>query len=136
MPVSDDDELRSILEYDRVAVVGCSSTPGKPAHDIPSYLDRQGYEIVPVNPYADEILGKEAYDSLDEVPGEIDVVEVFRPSEEAGGIVDAALDREDVKAIWLQLGIRDDEAGARAEEAGKQFVQDRCMKPEHQRLMS
>ena len=135
MPVSDDDELRSILEYDRVAVVGCSSTPGKAAHDIPSYLDRQGYEIVPVNPYADEILGKKAYDSLAEVPGEIDIVDVFRPSEEAGGIVDEALDREDVKVIWLQLGIRDDEAAARAEKAGRQFVQDRCMKPEHQRLM-
>ena len=135
MPVSDDDELRSILEYDRVAVVGCSGTPGKAAHDIPSYLDRQGYEIVPVNPYADEILGKKAYDSLAEVPGEIDIVDVFRPSEEAGGIVDEALDREDVKVIWLQLGIRDDEAAARAEKAGRQFVQDRCMKPEHQRLM-
>lgn len=136
MPVTDDDELRSILEYDRVAVVGCSSTPGKDAHDIPRYLDRQGYEIVPVNPYADEILGKEVYDSLADVPGEIDIVDVFRPSEEVSEIVDSALDREDVKVIWLQLGIHDDEAVARAEEGGKRVVQDRCMKPEHQRLMS
>ncbi|MFT4945799.1 MAG: putative CoA-binding protein [Natronomonas sp.] len=136
MPVTDDDELRSILEYDRVAVVGCSSTPGKDAHDIPSYLDRQGYDIVPVNPYAEEILGKEVYDSLADVPGEIDIVEVFRPSEEVGGIVDSALDREDVEVIWLQLGIHDDEAVERAETAGKRVVQDRCMKPEHQRLMS
>ena len=136
MPVTDDDELRSILEYDRVAVVGCSSTPGKDAHDIPSYLDRQGYDIVPVNPYADEILGKEVYDSLEDVPGEIDIVDVFRPSEEVGGIVDSALDREDVEVIWLQLGIHDDEAVERAEQAGKRVVQDRCMKPEHQRLMS
>lgn len=136
MPVTDDDELRSILEHDRVAVVGCSSTPGKDAHDIPSYLDRQGYEIVPVNPYADEILGTEVYDSLAEVPGDIDIVEVFRPSEEVDGIVDGALDRDDVDVIWLQLGIHDDEAVERAEEAGKRVVQDRCMKPEHQRLMS
>ena len=136
MPVTDDDELRSILEYDRVAVVGCSSTPGKDAHDIPSYLDRQGYDIVPVNPYADEILGKDVYDSLEDVPGEIDIVDVFRPSEEVGGIVDSALDREDVEVIWLQLGIHDDEAVERAEQAGKRVVQDRCMKPEHQRLMS
>jgi predicted CoA-binding protein len=136
MPVTDDDELRSILDYKRVAVVGCSSTPGKDAHDIPSYLDRQGYEIIPVNPYADEVLGKETYDSLEDVPGDIDIVEVFRPSEEVSGIVDSALTREDVNVIWLQLGIHDDEAVERAEAAGKRVVQDRCMKPEHQRLVS
>lgn len=136
MPVTDDEELRSILEYERVAVVGCSSTPGKDAHAIPSYLDRHGYEIVPVNPYADEILGKKAYDSLADVPGEIDIVEVFRPSEEVSDIVDAALEREDVKVIWLQPGIHDDEAVERAEQAGKKVVQDRCMKPENQRLMA
>jgi predicted CoA-binding protein len=136
MPVTDDDELRSILDYDRVAVVGCSSTPGKDAHDIPSYLDRQGYDIIPVNPYADEILGKEVYDSLADVPGEIDIVDVFRPSDEVSGIVDSALAREDVDVIWLQLGIHDDDAVSRAETAGKRVVQDRCMKPEHQRLIS
>lgn len=136
MPVTDDDELRSILGYKRVAVVGCSSTPGKDAHDIPSYLDRQGYEIIPVNPYADEVLGKQAYDSLEEVPGDIDIVEVFRPSDEVSGIVDSALARDDVEVIWLQLGIHDDEAVERAEAGGKRVVQDRCMKPEHQRLVS
>lgn len=136
MPVTEDEELRLILEKNRVAVVGCSSTPGKDAHDIPNYLDGQGYDIVPVNPYADEVLGKKAYDSLADVPGEIDIVDVFRPSEEVSGIVDAALERDDAGIIWLQLGIHDDEAVERAEKAGKRVVQDRCMKPEHQRLMS
>jgi predicted CoA-binding protein len=136
MPVTDDEELRSILEHNRVAVVGCSTTPGKDAHDIPHYLDGQGYDVVPINPYADEILGKEAYDSLADVPGEIDIVDVFRPSEEVSGIVDDVLDREDVKVVWLQLGIHDDNAVSRAEERGLQVVQDRCMKPEHQRLMN
>ncbi len=136
MPVTDDEGLRSILDYDRVAVVGCSTTPGKPAHDIPAYLDRQGYEIIPVNPYADEVLGKQAYDDLDSVPGEIDIVDVFRPSDEVSGIVDEVLDRDDVDVIWLQLGIHDDEAVERAEAAGKRVVQDRCMKPEHQRLVA
>jgi predicted CoA-binding protein len=135
MPVTDDDELRSILDYDRIAVVGCSSTPGKDAHDVPRYLNRQGYEIVPVNPYADEIFGREAYDSLSEVPGEIDIVDVFRPSEEVSDIVEEALDREDVKVVWLQLGIHDDDAVARAEADGRAVVQDRCMKPQHQRLV-
>ena len=138
MPVTDDDRLREILEYDVIAVVGCSSTPGKDAHEIPAYLQRQGYDVVPVNPYADEILGRQAYDSLAEVDAEIDVVDVFRPSEELGEIVDDAIERReergDVRVVWTQLGIEDDEAAARAEEAGIEVVQDRCLKVEHGRL--
>lgn len=130
-----DDALRAIFGYDTIAVVGCSSTPGKDAHEIPKYLDEHGYTIVPVNPYADEILGHEAHDSLDDVDREIDVVDVFRPSDEVAGIVDSVLGREDVRAVWLQLGIQDDEAGRRTEESGRRFVQDRCMKVEHQRLI-
>ena len=136
MPVTDDDEVREILDYERVAVVGCSRTPGKDAHEIPRYLDRQGYDVTPVNPYADEIFGKKAYDTLSDVPEDIDVVDVFRPSDEVSDIVDRALDRDDVEVIWLQLGIHDDEAVARAESAGKRVVEDRCMKPEHQRLVA
>ena len=134
MPVDTDEELREILDYDTIAVVGCSSTPGKAAHDVPAYLQRQDYEIVPVNPFADEILGEEVYDSLDDVPEEVDVVDVFRPSEEVAGIVDETLDRDDVKAVWMQLGIEDDEAARRAEDAGLRVVQDRCLKVEHGRL--
>jgi predicted CoA-binding protein len=136
MPVETDAEVRRILEYKTVAVVGCSSTPGKDAHEIPKYLQAQGYEIVPVNPTADEILGQPAYDSLVDVEEEIDIVDVFRPSSEVAGIVDEALARDDVEVIWLQLGIHDDEAVARAESAGRRVVQDRCMKPEHQRLVA
>ena len=135
MPVTDEDELREILGLNRVAVVGCSTSPGKAAHDIPKYLLDQGYDVVPVNPFADEIFGREAYDSLADVPGEIDIVDVFRPSEEVAGIVDAVLERDDVKVVWLQLGIHDDEAVERAEAAGLRVVQDRCMKPTHRRLM-
>lgn len=140
MLVSDDDGLERILGHDTVAVVGCSTTSGKAAHDIPAYLQRRGYRIVPVNPFADEVLAETAYDSLSDVPDsiDVDVVNVFRPSEEAGGIVDAAIERRervgDVSAVWLQLGITDDEAGGRAADAGLDFVQDRCMKVEHQRL--
>jgi len=136
MPVETDDEIRTILELDTIAVVGCSSTPGKDAHEIPKYLRSQGYEIVPVNPTADEILGRPAADSLSEVEAEVDVVDVFRPSSEVAGIVDEALDRDDVTVVWLQLGIHDDEAVARAEAAGLRVVQDRCMKPEHRRLIA
>ena len=139
MPVSDDEELRALLSMNRIAVVGCSSTPGKAAHEVPAYLQRQGYEIVPVNPFADEILGEAAVDSLAEVEGKIDLVDVFRPSEEVAGIVDETIDRKaaagDIEAIWLQLGITDAEATAKAEAEGLTVVADRCLKVEHQRLL-
>ncbi|WP_424018339.1 CoA-binding protein [Halorientalis pallida] len=135
MPVETDDELREILDLETIAVVGCSSTAGKAAHDIPAYMQRHGYEIIPVNPYADEILGRTAVDSLADVEAEIDIVDVFRPSEEVAGIVDAVLERDDVQVVWMQLGIEDDEAAARAEDAGRRVVQDRCLKVEHQRLV-
>ena len=135
MPVQSDDELRDILTLDTIAVVGCSTTPGKAAHDIPKYLIDHGYNVIPVNPFTDEIFGREAYDSLADVPDEIDIVDVFRPSEEVPDIVDAALERDDVDVIWLQLGIRDDEATVRAQEAGTRVVQDKCLKVEHQRLV-
>ncbi|NUB91258.1 CoA-binding protein [Haloterrigena sp. SYSU A558-1] len=134
MPVDTAEEIEEILEYETIAVVGCSSTPGKAAHDVPEYLLERGYDVIPVNPYADEIFEREVYDSLDEVDAEIDVVCVFRPSEEVSGIVDAALERDDVKVVWTQQGIRDDEAAARAEDDGRRVVQDRCMKVEHRRL--
>jgi len=134
MPVESDDELREILELETIAVVGCSSTPGKAAHDVPKFMRQRGYEIVPVNPYAGEVFGIEAYDSLSEVEGTVDLVDVFRPSDEVSDIVEEALEREDVEAVWTQLGIRDPEAGERVEAAGKQYVEDRCLKVEYQRL--
>ena len=134
MPVESDSELDAVFDLDTVAVVGCSSTPGKAAHDIPKYLREAGYDVIPVNPYADEIFGREAYDSLSDVEEDVDVVDVFRPSEEVAGIVDAAIERGDVDVVWLQLDIRDDDAAAEAEDAGLRVVQDKCMKVEHQRL--
>jgi predicted CoA-binding protein len=134
MPVESDEELREILALETVAVVGCSTTAGKDAHDVPRYLIDHGYDVVPVNPFADEIFGRTAYDSLSEVPDGVDIVDVFRPSEEVAGVVDEAIEREDAGVVWTQLGIRDDDAAARAEEAGKRVVQDRCIKVEHRRL--
>jgi predicted CoA-binding protein len=136
MPVESDAELREILGMTRVAVVGCSSTPGKDAHEIPKYLLDHGYEVIPVNPHADEIFGRTAYDSLSEVEETVAIVDVFRPNEEVAGIVAEALDRDDVSVIWTQLGIVDVEAAERATEAGKRVVQDRCIKVEHQRLVA
>ena len=135
MPVEDNDGLRKILAYDRVAVVGASTSYEKAAHIVPAYLQRHGYEITPVNPTADEIFGEQAYDSLADVDVTVDIVEIFRPSEEVPAIVGQALDRDDVKAIWMQLGIRNDEAARDAEAAGLDVVQDHCMKVEHGQLI-
>ncbi|MEF8774166.1 MAG: CoA-binding protein [Halobacteriales archaeon] len=135
MPAETDAELREFLGMDTVAVVGCSTTPGKDAHDVPRYLVDHGYDVTPVNPYAEEIFGRTAYDSLADVDVEVDVVNVFRPSEEVSGIVGQAIERDDVTVVWTQRGITDDEAAARAEAAGMHVVQDRCMKVEHRRLV-
>ncbi|MWG35830.1 CoA-binding protein [Halomarina oriensis] len=136
MAVQSNDQLRDILEStETIAVVGCSTTAGKAAHDIPQYMLDRGYDVVPVNPHADEVFDRTAYDSLDEVTERVDMVDVFRPSEEVSGIVDAVLERDDVDTVWCQLGITDDEAGERVEESGRQFVQDRCLKVEHGRLL-
>ncbi|WP_181691565.1 CoA-binding protein [Natronomonas sp. LN261] len=135
MPVQDDNELREILELETIAVVGCSATPHKQAHTVPKFMRKQGYEIIPVNPYADEIFGVEPYDSLSEVEEDIDIVDVFRPSEEVSEIADEAIERDDVDVVWTQLGITDPEAGERIEAADKRYVEDRCLKVEYRRLM-
>lgn len=139
MPIDADDALRELLDAETIAVVGASTTPGKPARYVPAYLKRHGYRVIPVNPFADEVLGERAYDSLADVEEEIDIVDVFRPSEEVPDIVDEVIarheDRGDAGVVWLQLGITHDEAAARAEEAGLRVVQDHCMRREHRRLV-
>jgi predicted CoA-binding protein len=136
MPVENDAELRAVLGLETIAVVGCSSTRGKDAHEIPRYMDEHGYEVLPVNPYAEEILGRKAHDSLADVPAGVEIVDVFRPSEEVSDVADALLERDDVDVMWTQLGIRDDEAARRVEASGRRVVQDRCLKVEHQRLLA
>ncbi|HKL29917.1 MAG TPA: CoA-binding protein [Natrialbaceae archaeon] len=136
MPVTSDDAIRTILSTaETIAVVGCSGTPGKAAHDVPRYMLDHGYEVIPVNPVRDEVLGRQAVDSLSDVEDKVDVVDVFRPSEEVAGIVDETLARDDEPVVWTQLGIRDREATDRAEAAGLTVVEDRCIKVEHARLL-
>jgi len=138
MPITDDEGLDRLLDADTVAVIGCSTTAGKAAHDVPAYLQRHGYRVIPVNPFADRVLGEPAYDELADVDAEVDLVNVFRPSEEVPEILDAVRERHaergDAGAAWLQLGISHDEAAAAAEADGIEVVQDRCMKVEHGRL--
>jgi hypothetical protein len=126
------DKLREILDESRIiAVVGMSRNPHKAAHQVPVCMAELGFEIIPVNPYAEKIMGRRCYPSLGEIPEEVDVVEVFRPSKEALQVVKDALarreERGDVRLIWLQSGIYNEAARLLAKEAGVPFVQSRCM---------
>ena len=134
MPVDSDEALRRILATARtIAVVGASGSPQKDAHEVPAYLQEQGYEVLPVNPGKDEVLGRAAADGLRELDAGVDVVDVFRPADEAPDIARAAVDIG-ADVLWLQLGIVSDEAARIAESAGLTVVMDACMRQAHGRL--
>ncbi len=131
-----DAAVREILTtYKRIAVVGMSKNPEKEAHTVPKYLLEHGYDIIPVNPTATEILGMRAFPNLKSISREYDVVDLFRPSEEVPPFVDEAIEDGRAKVIWMQLGIRNEEAARKAEGAGLKVIQSRCMRTEHQRLI-
>ncbi len=128
------DELRQIYaDTTTIAVVGASNDESKPANHIPTYLQSQGFHMVPVNPKGGEILGEQAYASLREVDVPVDVVEVFRPSEETPDIARDAV-AIGAKVLWLQTGIASDEAERIAEEGGLKVVMNRCMGVTHGQL--
>ncbi|HJU13065.1 MAG TPA: CoA-binding protein [Candidatus Nitrosotalea sp.] len=128
-----DEQIRKIYEYKKIAVVGMSKNPEKAAQYVPKYLIEKGYSIVPVNPTASEILGLKCYRDLSEIPTKIDIVDIFRPSEEVGPVIEEAI-RIKPKVIWLQEGIHNPEAEQKARNAGIDVIFNRCMLAEHQRL--
>ena len=121
---------RIIEECRTIAVVGLSSSPSRPSHGVAAYMQRAGYRIVPVNPNEREVLGEKAFDALAYVPEKIDLVDVFRRSDEAGAAVDQAI-AVSAKAVWLQEGVIDYEAAQRALDAGLLVVMDRCWLKEY-----
>ena len=126
------EEIRDLLERARrIAVIGLSRFPEKPARRVPAYLAAKGYEIIPVNPNADHILGKKALARIEDVPGPLDVVMIFRPSAEAGAFVRDAAARPEHPAIWLAEGIRADAEIAAARAEGITAVQDLCAYKAH-----
>ena len=130
MGLAQGDEIGEILEqHQTLAVVGLSTNPKKDAHQVPRYAQSAGYRVVPVNPFAEEILGEKAYPRLEDIPFPIDMVVIFRPSKEVPGVVDEALQTE-ARAIWMQSGIRHEEAAQRARDAGLKVVQNRCIRTE------
>lgn len=132
----DDRYIRDVLSRVRtVAMVGASPNWNRPSYFVMKYLQLKGFRVIPVNPRAGDepILGETVYASLDEVPDAIDMVDVFRSSEEALTITKQAIDKG-AKAVWMQIGVRNDEAARLAEDAGLSVVMNRCPKIEYSRL--
>lgn len=136
----DDADLRHILKTVRtIAMVGASPNWVRPSNFAMKYLQGKGFKVIPVNPGAagTEILGSMTYASLADIPGKFDMVDIFRSSEAAGPIVDEAIrlkDEKGIKVVWMQLGVRNDDAAAKAEAAGMKVVMNRCPKIEYGRL--
>jgi len=124
-----------ITSYHTVAVVGLSPDEGKPSYEVAAYLKKAGYRIIPVNPACRQVLGERCYASLAEIPDQVEIVDIFRRSEFVPEIVEQAI-AKGVKAIWMQEGVVNEEAAARAEAAGLAVVMDHCMLKEHHKLTS
>jgi predicted CoA-binding protein len=128
------EEIVEIIKTSKtIAVVGISRNPEKAAHGVPKYLQSQGYKIVPINPKAKKILGEKAYPSLLDIPFEVDIIDVFRPSEETPAVVEIAV-KIKPKLIWLQLGISNEKAKEIAEKQNIHFVMNKCLKVEHMKI--
>jgi predicted CoA-binding protein len=133
MEINSREAINRILKECRtIAVVGLSSNPSRASNGVAGYMRRQGYTVVPVNPNEAEVFGEKSYATLADVPGAVDLVDVFRRPDAAGEAVDEAI-RIGAKAVWLQEGVIDRAAAERAREAGLLVVMDRCWLKEHVR---
>lgn len=133
--MNSDQELKEILSNTKIiASVGLSGNQQKESYGIAAYLMEQGYQVIPVNPTATEILGETSYPDLESVPVKIDVVQVFRKPEDVPPVVEDAI-KVGAKVVWMQEGIVNEEAAKRAREAGLQVVMDACMRSTHRRLI-
>jgi len=128
-----EDRVRILEKYRRIAMVGLSSNPFRPSHFAAIYMLSHGYDVTPVNPRESVILGRPCYPSLREIPGPIEIVDIFREPAAVPAIVEDAIARA-AKVIWMQLGVIHEEAAARARAAGLEVVMDRCVKIEHARF--
>lgn len=127
------DRLRMLRQYKRIAMVGLSSNPFRPSHFAAIYMLAEGYEVTPVNPREKSVLGQRSYASLRDVPGPVEIVDIFREPAAVPGIVDEAI-AVGAKVVWMQLGVVDDASAGRARAAGLEVVMDRCVKIEHARF--
>ena len=131
---SDEMMKEILLSTKTIASVGLSGKKERVSNGVGAYLQRQGYDVIPVNPTADEILGEKSYPDLESIPDDVDVVQVFRRPEDVAPVVESAI-KIGAKVVWMQEGIVNEEAAQMAREAGLQVVMDACMRATHQRLI-
>jgi uncharacterized protein len=130
-----DSQLKKIYELKNIAVAGMSKNEEKAGHFVPKYLIQNGYNVIPVNPTVSEVLGRKSYSTITDIPERVDIVDIFRKSEDVPPIVDDAIHKKDqIKVIWMQEGIYSEEAEKKAKENGLEVVFNRCMMAEHKRL--
>lgn len=135
MTQTEAEQIANLLqEAHTIAVVGLTDSPLRPSHGVSAYMQSQGYRIIPVNPNITESLGQKAYPSLADIPGKIDIVNIFRRPEAVPEIVEQAIQLR-VPAIWMQEGVVHEEAAHKAREAGIFVVMDRCILKEHRRYL-
>ncbi|ABO50840.1 CoA-binding domain protein [Desulforamulus reducens MI-1] len=131
-----DEKIKELLsQFKTIAVVGLSDKPHRDSYKVAQYLQQHGYRIIPVHPRVQEVLGERAYKTLAEIPDQVDLVNVFRKSEETPQVVEEAIPLKP-QAIWLQLGISNEAAAKLATNAGLAFIQNKCIKVEHARLLA
>ena len=128
-----DQEIKDVFTLKKIAVIGMSRHSIKAAHFVPKYLSEQGFDITPINPPANEILGKKCYPDISSVQHSIDIVDIFRPSEQVLSVIPDAIKKKP-KVIWLQEGIHNAEAEKLAMKEGIIVIFNRCMLAEHKRL--
>jgi uncharacterized protein len=129
--MSNKDPETIVMQASTVAVVGLSDDPEKDSNEVGSYLKEQGYRVIPVNPNSEEVLGERAYGSVEQIPEQVDVVDVFLPPDKTPEVADDAI-RAGARTLWLQEGITNPEARRIAEEGGLEYVEDRCMRKTHE----
>jgi uncharacterized protein len=129
-----DPQIKDFYQLKNIAVVGVSKNKEKPSHQVPKYLIEHGYNVIPVNPTLTEVLGRKAYPSVADIREKVDIVDVFRKSEDIPAVVDDILKKNDgIKVLWMQLGIHNEHAERKAKQNGN-VVYNRCMMEEHKRL--
>jgi predicted CoA-binding protein len=131
-----DEEIRKIYKFRNIAVVGMSRDPAKPAHLVPKYMVERGYNIIPVNPIASEILGRRTYSYVSDIKSQIDIIDVFRPSKDVYQVVEDSIKKPGITVIWLQEGIHNVEAEKIALDNKIDVVFNRCIMAEHMRLFN
>ena len=131
-----DNEIQKMYNFKNIAVVGMSRDPVKAAHFVPKYMIERGYNIIPVNPSANEILGKRTYAKVSDIKSQVDMIDVFRPSEDVYSVVEDSVKKPGVKVIWLQEGIHNAEAEKMALDNKIDVVFNRCIMAEHMRLFN